>query len=62
MSILFKSVTITPSELYTGQPFTISAKVEEISWELLKNDFENWQSVKDSFTDWEAVKNFIERE
>ena len=62
MSILIKSLTITPNELYTGQSFTISAKVEEVSWNLIKNDLNNWQSVKDGFTDWNSLKNFTRKE
>lgn len=62
MSILIKSVTITPNELYTGQSFKISAKVEEVSWNLIKNDLNNWQSVRDGFTDWNSIKNFTRKE
>ena len=61
MSILIKSVTLTPNELYIGQSFKISVKVEDTSWDEIKNNFNNWQSIKDEFSNWDSVKNLQER-
>lgn len=61
MSILIRSVTITPNELKTGEPFLISAKVEEATWNLVKREYQNWDEVKSSYENWEALKNFNEK-
>lgn len=58
MSLLIKSVTITPNAVNTGEPVFISAIIEESKWSNLKDDFPSWGEVGLSFADWEAVKNY----
>ena len=61
MAILIRSVTIAPNELMTGEPFFISARVEEASWNLIKNEYQNWNEVKSNFENWNTLKNFNEK-
>ena len=59
MSLFIREITISPNTLKTGESFYVSAKVEEITWESVKNTFQNWGEVRRSFADWEAVRDWI---
>jgi len=58
MSLFIREVTISPNSLKTGESFYVSARIEEITWETLKDTFHNWAEVRARFKDWEAVRNF----
>lgn len=61
MAILIRSVTITPNELKTGEAFFISVRVEEPTWNLIKNEFQRWNEVKTNFVNWQTLKNFSKK-
>lgn len=59
MSVLIKSVTISPNNLTVGQSFTVQVHAEEVTWNTLKNDLQSWGEVRRSFANWNKVKDFI---
>ena len=59
MSVLIKSVTISPNNLTVGQSFTVQVHAEEGTWNTLKNDLQSWGEVRRSFANWNKVKDFI---
>lgn len=58
MAISVKSVTISPNVVTVGGSFTITITAEDVSWNTIKNDFQDWQEVKSTLTNWKAVQNY----
>ena len=61
MSVLIRTVNISPDEVNVGESITIHVYAEEATWSTLKSDFKTWEDVKQSFSNWDKVKDFIRK-
>lgn len=66
MAVKIHSVSVThaePSEnnwFHTGERITITVKVEDVSWNTIKNEFTSWGDVR-TLTNWKSILNYIRR-
>ena len=63
MAISIRGVTISKGNTSTqplniGETYTITVMVEDVSWDTIKNDFQDWAAVK-ALSSWNSVKNYI---
>ena len=58
MAVKISDVTILPSEATVGQTIKITITAVDVTWEVIKNEFENWNDVKTELSNWNSVVNY----
>ena len=61
MAISINSVSVTPNVTTVGQTITITIVAEDVSWDTIKNEFQDWNEVKTTLSNWSAIKNYVNR-
>ena len=58
MAVKISSITMSPNEVKVGQSFTVTIAAVDVTWEILKNEFENWNKIKTERSNWRDVLNY----
>ena len=58
MAIKISDVTILPTTVSVGETFTITITAVDVTWEVIKQDFENWEEISTEFTTWNSILNY----
>lgn len=58
MAVKISNVTILPTEVTVGQTITVTITAVDVTWEIVKNEFENWNEIKTELSNWNSVLNY----
>ena len=58
MAVKISEISISPQEATVGQTITITITAVDVSWEIIKNDFDNWNEITTELTNWRSVLNY----
>lgn len=57
MAVKITDVKITPQEVTVGETITIVVSAVDVTWEIIKQDFETWNDIKTELSNWKALLN-----
>jgi len=58
MAVKINEVTITPTTATVGQTITITISAVDVSWKVIKEEFESWTDIKNELSSWNSVLNY----
>lgn len=58
MAVKISDVNISPREVTVGQKITITITAVDVTWGVIKNEFEDWNDVKSDLSSWNSVINY----
>lgn len=58
MAIKISGVNVTPQEVTVGETITITITAVDVTWEIIKEDFENWNQITTELSNWKSVVNY----
>lgn len=57
MAVKISNVTILPSEVTVGELITVTITAVDVTWGVIKDEFENWNEIKTELSNWKSVVN-----
>ena len=58
MAVKISEISVHPSVVNVGETFTVTITAVDVTWEVIKNEFETWNDIKTDFTNWRSVLNY----
>lgn len=58
MAIKISEVTVNPTQVTVGQTFTVTIAAVDVTWEVIKDEFQDWNEINTELSNWKAVLNY----